>query len=222
MFKITVTTPATFSAVSAADLQTWLRLNDSGENTLLASLADAAADKWTTDTEGHVLCSQSLRLSLDHWPTVYQGYAPYGDQSAPFPYPWNVGLNTQLPTACIYIPRHPVTSITSVQYLDPDGTWQTLSGCSFDTTNTPARVVLPQSVPQLHPTQRPAVRVNFVAGYADASSIPAAAVVGVKLLCSHWYGNRTAFDDKDSKPVAQGWDALTAKYRLGTFGDWNK
>jgi hypothetical protein len=70
MFSIETITPANFASVSTNDMHDWLRLNDTSEDTLLAGLVSAAEDKFLCDTDGHVMCSATLRLNLDHWPTT--------------------------------------------------------------------------------------------------------------------------------------------------------
>lgn len=193
MYHVETITPATFAPVSTADLKTWLRLNDTSEDTLLPVLVSAAADKWLNDTNGHVLCSATYRLRLDCWPTG----------------------------GAVYIPRAPVSAVTLVEYLDPSGTWQTLTGWTTDAGSIPARVVLPTSLPSLHPTQRPAVRVTFTAGYASGA-VPGAAAVAIRLLASHWYENRESYQEEDLKELPSGWFALTKQYDTGINTDWNR
>lgn len=181
----------------------FLRLNDNTESTLVSSLVQASTDQFCNDTGGHVLCSQTLRLNLDYWPTIPAGYKRQQTQSI------------------ITIPRGPVSSVTSVSYLDENAAWQTLTGWTADTSSTAARVILPSSLPALHASQLPAVRVQFVAGYADAAHIPPSALVGVRLLASHWYDQRAAFTEGDMRELPAGWSALCARYALGISGDWN-
>jgi hypothetical protein len=219
MFSVTTTTPSNFAPVSTSDMHAWLRLNDTSEDGLLSALVDAASDLWTVHT-GQVLGNPTLRLNLDHWPTRYLGY---NDQPTPFPWPWSVTPNTMYPTAAIYLPRKPVTAVTSVEYLDTGGTWQTLDSATWtaDTASQPARVILPTSLPSLHLTQRPTVRVTFTAGYADAAHLPNTAVLAVKMLAAHWWGNREAYSEQNLSDLPMGWLALTKRHSLEMSGDWN-
>lgn len=203
--SVTVVTPPSFDAVSADDMMSFLHLNDDTESDLISSLVQAATDQFTNDTGGHVLCSQTLRLALDNWPDSHYCRHSFYQSSR----------------GTITIPRGPVSSVTSVQYLDAAGSWQTLTGWTADTSSTAARVILPSSLPALHASQLPAVKVTFVAGYADGA-IPASALVGVRLLASHWYEQRTAFSDTELKPLPAGWAALTARYALGINHEVNR
>ena len=208
MQKVEVTTPATFPLVTAADMRAYLRLNDSGEDTLLSQFVDAARDLFEVHT-GLVLAASTLRLRLDHWPT-----AGYRDSASVYPGDFATA-------SCIYIPRGPVNSITSVQYLDTDGSWQTLTGTSSYIVTQPARVILPTALPGTHPSQRPAVRVTFTAGFANAAAVPSAILVAIKLLAAHFYENRTAYGD-DMTELPQGWFALTKRFSLECSGNWNR
>jgi uncharacterized phiE125 gp8 family phage protein len=207
MQKIEVLTPPTFPAVATADMVSFLRLYDNYESDLIASFVDAATDLFTQQT-GVVLCDQSQRLRLDNWP-ILKPYSYCGSLLQPKP---NV----------IYIPRAPVTSITSVGYLDPNNTWQTLSGCIYDIVSTPARIILPTGpLPILHDTAAGSVRVTFECGYPDAGSIPSAAALAVKLLAAHWYNTRSAYTDDPLTEVPAGWFALTKRFSLEIGGNWN-
>lgn len=223
-----IVTPPTFSALVPADMRTWLNTNDETEDIFLSDLALAAADEWTNET-GHVLCSTGFRLYLDNFPMTYNDGQAWrygnGQEYGQGFYPWGC-RNTNPPSLTIYLPRYPVSAVTSVEYLDTNGSWQTLLGCTYDTAGKPARVVLPTSLPQLHPTQRPCVRVNFTAGYSDAASIPRSALVAIRLLAAHWYNNSTgdggAYTTDDLKELPHGWERIASRWALQLSGDWNR
>lgn len=96
----------------------------------------------------------------------------------------------------IELPRPPLSSVTSITYVDGDGTTQTLSSSVYtvDTTSRPGRVYLAYG--QSWPTTRSvrhAVTVTYVAGYGSAaSSVPAPLVHAVKILAAHYHENREA------------------------------
>ena len=182
MEYIEVTTGPTVLPVSVADMNAHLRLNDTTENALVSDWIEAAAFMFLSAT-GYALTSTSLRLNLDCFPA-----------------------------RTVFIPRHPVTSITSVQYLDTAGSWQTVSGSDYtsDIKSVPARVTFKDTfaAPTLHPTAVPNVRVNFVAGHALAASCPKLALVAVKQLVGHYYRQREAY----------GEISLTGRLEIGLFG----
>lgn len=99
---------------------------------------------------------------------------------------------------CIELRKAPVTAVTSIQYVDPAGTLQTLSPALYqvDLKSTPARIIPVYG--QMWPvtrTQLNAVTVRFVAGSADANDLASAAqgpsmLQALRYLVKHFYDNR--------------------------------
>ena len=88
-------------------------------------------------------------------------------------------------------PRSPLSSVTSITYVDTDGNTQTEASSVYnvDTDTEPGRVSLAvnQSWSDTR-EQNNAVVVTFVAGYgAAASNVPAALREVVKMLTAHYY-----------------------------------
>ena len=88
-------------------------------------------------------------------------------------------------------PRSPLSSVSSITYVDTNGDTQTLSASvySVDTDTEPGRISLAfnQSWPDIR-EQNNAVVVTFVAGYgAAATDVPAALVQPVEILMAHFY-----------------------------------
>ena len=88
-------------------------------------------------------------------------------------------------------PRSPLSSVSSITYVDTDGATQTLSASvySVDTDTEPGRISLAfnQSWPDIR-AQNNAVVITFVAGYGSAATdVPAALRETVKLLLAHYY-----------------------------------
>ena len=88
-------------------------------------------------------------------------------------------------------PRSPLSSVSSITYVDTDGATQTLSVSvySVDTDTEPGRISLAfeQSWPDIR-EQNNAVVITFVAGYGSAATdVPAALRETVKLLLAHYY-----------------------------------
>ena len=93
----------------------------------------------------------------------------------------------------------PVTSVTSVTYLDTSGNSQTLSTSVYGTDlyDAPARIYLKnlQSWPQVY-DQRDAVTIVYVAGYANAAAVPDELKMAMYLLIADMYENRTDYVKK--------------------------
>jgi uncharacterized phiE125 gp8 family phage protein len=94
----------------------------------------------------------------------------------------------------IVLPYPPVTSVTSVTYVDQNGTTQTWSSALYTTDLPtgddagPARIfpIYGESYPSTR-EQRNAVTVRFVCGF---TTVPAGMVAAMKLLVGNWYANR--------------------------------
>lgn len=107
---------------------------------------------------------------------------------------WRLTLDT-FPAWGLVIPLPPLQSVSSITYVDNDGTTQTLdpSAYSVDTRSEPGRVE--PAWGQYWPSarfQNNAVTVQFVAGYGLADSAPDTTKTAIKLLAAHWYENREA------------------------------
>lgn len=87
----------------------------------------------------------------------------------------------------ILIPVRPVTSISSVQYLDTDGVSQTLTDYRFDE----GRQAIVPNVGETFPstvTDSSAVTVSFVAGYgSDADCLPRLIKAAILLCVGKWF-----------------------------------
>lgn len=116
------------------------------------------------------------------------------------------------------LPKPPLKSVTSVAYVDPDGTTQTLSTDVYemDPHTTPGRIVLKYG--QVWPSvrcQRNAVIVTFVAGYTE---VPKLLKQGMLMRIAHWYENREESAPVNLLPVPAGADYCDGLFRvMGTL-----
>lgn len=123
----------------------------------------------------------------------------------------------------IILPRPPLSSVTSITYVDTNGATQTVSASVYQVTTAdePARIVTAygQSWPTAR-TQPDAVCVTYVAGYAStASSAVAACPVAIKqamlLIIGHLYEFRqTSVAGTIISQVPFAVDALLAPYKI--------
>jgi uncharacterized phiE125 gp8 family phage protein len=96
--------------------------------------------------------------------------------------------------ACIDVPLPPLSSVSSITYVDTDGATQTLNSSLYrvDTYSQPGRIT--PAYDQVWPATQAvtnAVTVTFVAGYgATYASVPQTIRQAICLLASHWYENR--------------------------------
>lgn len=161
MGALSVVTAATEGPVTRDQAKVHCRVDTGADDTYIDALI-AAATTYAERFTRRTLVSQTLELRLDSWPHVIE-----------------------LPP--------PVTSVASVKYVDLDGVEQTLSASLYDvdTYSSPARVV--PAYGETWPTARAtnnAIVVQFVAGYASGSAVPAEIRQAVLLMVAHWYENR--------------------------------
>jgi uncharacterized phiE125 gp8 family phage protein len=100
------------------------------------------------------------------------------------------------PTGGIVVPMPPLQSVTSIKYIDTDGTEQTLSATLYavDTDSTPGMIV--PAYDETWPTdvrdQINAVRVRFVAGFGGAVLVPEDIKSWIKIMVGTMYDNPQA------------------------------
>jgi len=98
----------------------------------------------------------------------------------------------------IELPKPPLSSVTSITYVDVDGDTQTVSSADYTVYTTGVVGRIGRSYGAIWPIARnipEAVTVTYVAGYgATPASVPAGIKHAINLLVGHWYTNREAID----------------------------
>lgn len=124
---------------------------------------------------------------------------------------WDLNLH-DFPADDIILPFPPLSSVTSVVYVDTNGdsqTWAT-SNYTVDAPSGPhaqnGRVTRAYGVS--YPPSRDvinAVTVEFVAGYGSASDVPQQLKQGMLVAIADWYENRQSTDKVPSAAEALWW-----------------
>lgn len=97
------------------------------------------------------------------------------------------------PNGPIVLEYPPLQSVTSVKYIDNAGVQQTWAADQYvvDTDSIYGQIVPAYNVS--YPAtrnERNAVRIRYVAGYADADAVPAMTKHAMKLMIANWYEHR--------------------------------
>lgn len=179
--------------VSTAELAMQLRVDSNDEDTLLADLIGAAREKFEEDTR-RVYITRNFMLYLDQFP--YWGQL---DRQSLERTSQAVGV---FYGGGIFLRKAPVSSVTSIQYVDAAGTTQSLAtdGSAYvtDLVSEPARIY--PAYGAFWPItrwQNNAIRITFAAGYgATSTTVPKRARQAIRLLAAHWYWNREAVGNK--------------------------
>lgn len=171
MYGLTLVTPPAEEPFDLAAAKLHLREDDTGQDSIVSALITAARS-YCESFLNRALITQTWDLTLDCFPYTYR---PGVDSNA------------------IMVPRAPLQSVTSITYLDTNGTSQTLASTEYivDPKQEPGRIVPAhgKSWPSAQDRVN-AVVVRFVAGYGAAAAVPEKIKAAMKLLIGHWYENR--------------------------------
>lgn len=160
MYGLTAVTAPVEEPLSVASAKDWLRVEGSDEDTRITGLVTGVR-VFCEQQYGLQFVTSTWRLTLDCFPW------------------WGVR-----------IPRPPLLSVVSVQYLDSDGDLQTLGTSVYEVDTSRRPGVLSLAYGQVWPVTRPspsAVRINFTAGYGSASAVPEHLKLALKLAVAAWY-----------------------------------
>ena len=179
-YSIAVTTAPATEPVSVATAKAHLRVEIDDDDTYIGALITAAREYAETYCK-RKLISQTVEAKYPAWPDAGQG---------------------------LWLPSPPLVSVTSVNYYATDGTETVLSTDVYgvDSSSEPGQVYLKpnQSWPALESGRELCIRVRYVAGYADAASVPDTITQGMLLLIGQWYQLRSDAETAQAHEVPNG------------------
>lgn len=168
-----ITAPAA-EPVTLAEAKAQCRVEDTASDALITALIIAARELAEHET-GRSLMTQTWELALDAFPA--------GE---------------------IDLIKVPAQSITSIKYFDGAAIEQTISGANYALDSYGIRHwAIPASGFSWPSTldSANAVKVRFVAGYADAASVPQSVKHWILIHVAYWFANREAAVDKKLEPL---------------------
>lgn len=193
MYRPVLVTAPTATPISLTEAKAQLDISYTDKDTMITSLIAAATaylDGWT-GILGRCLVTQTWRQDFDSF------------------------------SMCLRLPLYPVSSITSVKYDDTSDVEQTVASSNYDLLDDDlgafVRFKDDYSFPSIH-EDRPAVRVAYAAGYANAAAVPDAIKQAMLLMIRHWFDNPSAVVvgvTAQAMPMAV--DALLAPWRRVKF-----
>lgn len=209
MSGIKVVTDWTASAVATSDQKSFMRVDFSDDDSLIAELIKASQNVIQTYLN-RAITTQTLELYLDRLPFYNDLKLQEGIYTAP-----DIEYNSNY----IVLPRPPVASVTHVKYFDDSDTESTFSSSKYyvDLISEQARVVLRtgESWPTVTETRNAnAYVVRYVAGYGGASDVPPPIVHAIKLLTTHLYENREAVTSLGVNTIPYTIGALLQPYKV--------
>ncbi len=190
--KVGVISGPVAAAVSTTDAKLHLRVDHSDEDAYIDALVTAATNHAQAITS-RAFITQTLALYLDSFPLRGE----------------------------IELYRPPLQSVTSVAYIDQDGSSQTFSSSNYwaDANSTPGRIVLDDTASWPSTDTRPnAVTVTYVAGYGDdATDIPEDILQAIYLIVGEWYRNRENSTSVKLTDIPMAADRLLCQHRAAFF-----
>jgi uncharacterized phiE125 gp8 family phage protein len=154
--------------VSLTEAKAQLRIDGTDEDTLIGMLIESARDYVETVTR-RALINQTWYAYMDAFPSERD---------------------------FLYLPKCPLSSVTSVKYTDTDSVLQTWGSSNYVVdaqTSSPGRISLAYNAdwPTSVKPQANSIVIEYVAGYgATSASVPASIRQAVLLILAHWYENR--------------------------------
>ena len=183
---ITRTTDAASEPITSAEAKSHMRVDHNADDTLIAALIKAAR-QYLEEISGRALINQTWTLKLDGFPGCGKDRRNISPLYTSDRYRWR----SQLP---IILPRAPLSSVSSIAYVDEDGASQTWGSSNYvvDSAGEPGAVYPAEGVEYPDTDDRPnAVTVTYVAGYgAAASAVPQPIKQALLLLVAQWYEHR--------------------------------
>lgn len=160
------TVDATLEPVTTSQAKAHMRITDTAEDSYIESLITAARQHAEHLTE-RAFITQTWTMTLDRFPDYF------GD---------------------IRLPKPLLISVSSITYVDLEGTTQTLSSSLYevDARSQPGRIrpAYGQAWPSTR-EQLNAVTITYTAGYgATAASVPTAIKQAIMIVVAHWFEHR--------------------------------
>lgn len=212
LYGLTVSVAPAIEPVTTADAKTHLRVETTDDDTYIDLLVATARQSAESRTH-RAFITQTFEMTLDRFPdnTAWlHGFHGFSDAFV------------READSTIYLPRSPVQSITSVQYVDDAGDTQTLDASKYTLDSSS---LVPRLVPafgEVWPTTQlviNAVTITFLAGYGLlASDVPDPLIHAIKLIVGTYYDPvRANVSAVSMSEIPQAADFLMGPYRVGTF-----
>lgn len=166
MYGLRLVSPPAAEPVSLIEAKAWLKVEHTADDTLISGLISAA----------RILAERMFgcQFVTATWQLTLEGFPEGGER--------------------IELPRGPLQSVTSIQYVDTDGEDQTLDASEYevDETRDPG-FVQPVDAgywPQARYWQVKTVQVTYQSGYGAAAAVPEPIKAALKFAVASWYTRR--------------------------------
>ena len=187
MSRITVVVPPAEEPVSLPEAKAYLRIDHDADDAVISAMI-AASRRYAEQWLARVFVTQTLEYALAGWPGASTGgYWNRSVREAGSGPGWLPGA------ACdaVALPRPPLQSVGTLEFLDDSGTWQTITEFQVG-KGDPARLTpsINGAWPSPNAQAVESVRVTFVAGYGSAADVPPTIKAAILLWVAYLYENR--------------------------------
>lgn len=197
--------------VSLMDVKQYLRIDDNSEDSIIADQI-MEARRLIEDQINLAFISQTWRFALDQWPAGGEAWWDgVREMSINDLYRSNM-------LQSVMLPRWPLVSITSITTYDEDSNSTSITTANVfdvDTYRTPGRLTLKRG--QTWPVAlraNNAIEIVYVAGYANAASVPSTMKRAVKQLAAFLYAHRGDDCDPSQAYIDSGAESIMAQFKV--------
>ncbi len=155
--------PPLVEPLALSDVKTWLRIDDTVDDVLIAGLITSARLAVEVST-GLLLITQNWRCYLDQWPT----------------------------NGRLVLPYRPIQSLTAVAMRDGSGALKAVALDPFriEPGREPSALLIAGALP-MPSGLRNSILIDVSFGFgADGTSVPAPLLVAMRQMITFWYENR--------------------------------
>jgi len=193
--SLSVVTAASIEPITVQEAKDQLRLETDLDDDLLRAYIKTARE-WVEGQTKRALAEVTYDYAIDYeWP-VYCGVER------------------------ITLPVNPVSSVTSITYIDNNGASQTLAANQYIVNARKHTSYIAPAYDVEWPDVRAipgCITVRFVAGAADADDIPSPLKQAIRLMVAEFYEQRTLTSGRIVSKVPFGVEALISPYRNTTL-----
>jgi uncharacterized phiE125 gp8 family phage protein len=208
-----VTSPPAVEPLSLSEAKLHCKVDITDDDDLITDLITAARE-WVEKETRRAYINRSYQLRLNLFPDMFAAtfYSFYSLERLP---------NQR--AGIIELPRPPLISVDSIQYVDLTGTLQTLNPSQYIVDGGGACVgTISPAYGLVFPATRlttNAVLINYTAGLGpDATTVPRRVKAAMKLMIGLWYRKREAAVEKPLTEMPMAVQALLSGEMWGSYG----
>lgn len=184
-------TPPASEPVTLDEAKAYARVSDAADDDLITTLIKAARERVEAIT-WRAIMPQTWALTLTGFPDRLR-----------LPYP-------------------PFQSVSAVRYFDETGIQRVLGSSIYrvdpDDDSAIIGLAVDQDWPELDSDRPYPVTLEYIAGYADAASVPDSIKIATKIIVTHLFNNRElVIVGTSASPMPFSADALLNPYRVMGF-----